>query len=375
MIQRIIRILLAVMIVATMTGHSSVYAQVDDQRFFSGNGIDFFSNEADACGGNLSDVASNDRPSIAYNFFLGKSLTNSQAVALLGNLQQESGMNPRALNSESGAYGIAQWVDDRKDALYQKSHYVSGVDDITEEFRVQLNYLWEELEGTESASLDALKSASTNNVSALAVIFGESFFGASGGEGDRRGQLATSFAERFDGKSVSSSPAGCGVIGPDGFVYFSQKDPAWKDKAYGSSTIERSGCGPTSVAMIISTLLKQRILPDEVAAAGEANGSFIEGVGTAHSPLMQAVQQKWGVQFEFLGGRMAEIDTALESGKIVYIGGSGTAPYTDGGHIVVVRGKTSDGKYIVADPWRGASDEYTTGQIMAGKGTTIALSK
>lgn len=43
--------------------------------------------------------------------------TNVQIAAVLGNLEQESGLSPMAVNPKSGAYGLMQWLGPRKRAL------------------------------------------------------------------------------------------------------------------------------------------------------------------------------------------------------------------------------------------------------------------
>ncbi|WBF81241.1 hypothetical protein FMLHJGGC_00190 [Staphylococcus phage BSwM-KMM1] len=35
----------------------------------------------------------------------------------MGNLKQESNLDPKAVNQSSGAFGIAQWMGDRKAGL------------------------------------------------------------------------------------------------------------------------------------------------------------------------------------------------------------------------------------------------------------------
>ena len=58
-----------------------------------------------------------------------------------------------------------------------------------------------------------------------------------------------------DGASVE------GVSFTDGQTvvnYYSQLDSRWKDIAYGDGTIGRSGCGPTSLAMVVSSLTDSR---------------------------------------------------------------------------------------------------------------------
>lgn len=49
----------------------------------------------------------------AINFFTGKGWTSQQAAGIVGNLQQESGMNPNAVNP-TGHRGLAQWDSNRR---------------------------------------------------------------------------------------------------------------------------------------------------------------------------------------------------------------------------------------------------------------------
>lgn len=55
-------------------------------------------------------------------------------------------------------------------------------------------------------------------------------------------------------------------------VYYSQIDSRWSDKAYSGSTIGIAGCGPTSVAIAVSTLTGRTITPDQVAEWSESTG-------------------------------------------------------------------------------------------------------
>src|SRR5437868_4270446 len=49
----------------------------------------------------------NDRP--AYEFFVCQGLTNFQSAGIVGNLDQESGANPAAVQPGGPGRGIAQW--------------------------------------------------------------------------------------------------------------------------------------------------------------------------------------------------------------------------------------------------------------------------
>jgi hypothetical protein len=57
---------------------------------------------------------------IAMNFFKSKGLNDYQAAGIVGNLMAESNLNYTAVNPSSKAYGIAQWLGDRKKKLFAR---------------------------------------------------------------------------------------------------------------------------------------------------------------------------------------------------------------------------------------------------------------
>jgi len=105
-----------------------------------------------------------------YRFFISKGFTDYQAAAWVGNLQQESGLNPRIINS-IGAYGIAQWLDytnpkdGRKDLRKSRLLAKPGYDTL----QVQLNYIWEELNASERAAYRTIKATTTIELATLAI--------------------------------------------------------------------------------------------------------------------------------------------------------------------------------------------------------------
>ena len=92
------------------------------------------------------------------NFFVSKGLTRAQAAGIAGNLLFESGFNPNAVGDGGTSFGIAQWHSGRGDAMkaYCTSHGYS-----TTSFKGQLEYLWSELNGSESGALGRLRSTSS----------------------------------------------------------------------------------------------------------------------------------------------------------------------------------------------------------------------
>lgn len=97
-----------------------------------------------------------NRQAQAMSFFQSKGLTKEQAAGLVGNFIRESGENlgTTEVNKTSGAYGIAQWLGDRKRALFKK--YGSNPS-----FQDQLNYVWDELNSTHKTGLAKIKNSKT----------------------------------------------------------------------------------------------------------------------------------------------------------------------------------------------------------------------
>lgn len=96
----------------------------------------------------------------------GHGLTPAQASGIVGNLMAETAggsfqLDPTALNS-IGAYGIVQWMHERKTALMQKPNYQT--------LETQANFMWEELTGKYSYVGNAVKSSSTIEQSTRIVL-------------------------------------------------------------------------------------------------------------------------------------------------------------------------------------------------------------
>ncbi len=132
--------------------------------------------------------------------------------------------------------------------------------------------------------------------------------------------------------------------------YYSQLDARWKNLPYGqTSTIGEAGCGPTSLAMAVSSLTSQVIDPVQMCQWSYSNGYLCEGSGSYHSLIPEGAKH-FGLNVE--GCTVDEpqrIVDALSSGKLVIvILGKGT--FTNSGHFLVMRGVTAEGKILVADP-------------------------
>lgn len=140
--------------------------------------------------------------------------------------------------------------------------------------------------------------------------------------------------------------------------FYMQVDERWADQYYGGTdTIAKYACGPTSMSIIISSLTDIRIDPVQMSAWAKNNGYWFEKSGSLHSLIPNAAEQ-FGLKSEGIENTSqaaVKVKKALKDGKLV-VALMGKGQFTQGGHFIVLRGLTEDGKVMVADP---ASEERT----------------
>ena len=116
---------------------------------------------------------------------------------------------------------------------------------------------------------------------------------------------------------------------------------------YGSGSIADCGCGPTAFAMIASYLTNSTITPaDAVAWCGNAYYSF--GYGTKWS-YFQAASDHFGCGTVTTTTDANTVLQALSQGCPV-ISSQMPGLFTSGGHFIVLRGVTANGRVLVNDP-------------------------
>lgn len=199
------------------------------------------------------------------------------------------------------------------------------------------------------------------------------------------GVLALSSSERFrSGNDIlfSNKDASDSISGD--FVYYSQLNPNWANKPYNYTEtdeanwilIGNAGCGPTSLAMIIATTINSSVTPVEVAELGYDNGSLVIGTGTDHSLLFKAAQKEWGVRYvDMSGDSMEQIMLFVESGGYIYMAGTGPEPFTEDGHVIVIKSADVTANTVtVADPYREDNTIYSVDEIDASRTLTYGVS-
>ncbi|KXL54566.1 hypothetical protein CLNEO_06770 [Anaerotignum neopropionicum] len=132
-------------------------------------------------------------------------------------------------------------------------------------------------------------------------------------------------------------------------VYFDQNDPRWKTTIYGGDNIIGVfGCGPTTLAMLVSTLTDQAVTPDITAKWAYENGHFCNNSGSYHSIIPKGADN-YGLTSKSLKSPSKEtILQELSNGNLVVVL-MNRGIFTSQGHFILLRGVTEDGKVLVAD--------------------------
>lgn len=164
------------------------------------------------------------------------------------------------------------------------------------------------------------------------------------------------------------NPTTGGVPSGD-FVYYCQGNPQW-DQSCG---IDQAGCGPASLAMIVSTLGAARLSPDRMDAIFRENGwrSCSTGSGSNIGGAIESMfltSQGLTASPDITGANfISEVKKATIEGGLI-IASSDLYPchcgHSDGStfpasHIIVIQKVNDDGTFAIRDP---SNCDFSTGQ-------------
>lgn len=118
----------------------------------------------------------------------------------------------------------------------------------------------------------------------------------------------------------------------------------------GWATISSHGCGPTSLAIVLSSFRQTPITPQTVTQQVCQSGGCYSS-GTSWDGL-KVVAQSYGYKTEQIwsSANYPKVISALSSKNSLVIALMGPGEFTRGGHYIVLTGTSSDGKVSVADP-------------------------
>lgn len=386
-------IALAVIVV----GYNSCLALESDQREIFNQSIPYFNiknNGGSGCtsSGSASIAAltsgAKDARDAIFKALTGTSFTNNnnkplnvvQAAAVLGNVQAESGFNPKADNKQ-GYRGIVQWSSGR----------YANISDPKDDLNNQIAHLIKELDTVYAAPLSKSgfwSASSPDNIEQATFAITRNYEVAIMNGGgpttwtsndsakrylqawERRRDFAKNILNDYNtgggtgsggGSAGSTSSSGCfGAMPATSFVEgnignYYQFDERWKDVPYGSSTIRKGGCGPTSMASILTAMLGQNISPIETATYAGQHGGWVKGSGSSWS-VPEILSQKWPIRVEPVAMSVDAINKALDNKAMIWLCGNGTVPFSDKGHCIGIAGRNASGQWVILDS-SGRSDK------------------
>lgn len=290
-----------------------------------------------------------------YLYLHSKGMGDVPIAAILGNMQQESRMNPSSVNG-IGAHGLCQWLAGRWSNLQK---YAESEGKAWDDISLQLDFLYTQDEYP-GASWRASFEADTDVDNATKTFMNK--YERPGNDGT----LATrqEYARDFLAKIRS------GLIGSSSIPYYCQWDSRWKDHAYGNgSTLGSGGCSPTSLAMVISAATGTSVTPDVVADWAGAK-YWVDGQGTSNGAMYEAAAKKWNLGTVRRTTSISEAVAALRAGHPV-ISGQEKGIFTSGnGHLIVLRGMSGD-DILVHDPGTPSNSNrtFTQAEIDASGGS------
>ena len=165
------------------------------------------------------------------------------------------------------------------------------------------------------------------------------------------------YVEIIDNGSSGLDEAEGDIIYNDGGIplpmYYQQDYPdvmlasAVPSKNWEAKYVAKSGCGFTSSSMIVSYLLDKKITPREFVDDWSRK-YYVRGKGMSHD-LPAAAAKHYGLGEVKKVYNINEAVEALRNGHPV-MSSQGPGLFTKQGHLIVLRGVTSDGKILVNDP-------------------------
>lgn len=134
-------------------------------------------------------------------------------------------------------------------------------------------------------------------------------------------------------------------------VYYNQTDEARSGQKYGSDPLSTHGCGPTAMAMAVSSLTEELVDPEDMAQLCVKQGYWSRGHGSCHA-IVPGVAESFGLNCKAADLTALEEDelySRLSTGEIA-VALMTKGHFTKGGHFILLRGVTLSGEILVADP-------------------------
>jgi flagellum-specific peptidoglycan hydrolase FlgJ len=358
---------------------------------FNGKAVDMYaantvdtSSSTSPSNGTVDISNSGSTKKAVWDFFTGMGYSKEATAGIMGNFQQESGIDPTKIqgNGKGPAAGIAQWENyNKKSARWaDMNKYAQSKGKDWTDLQSQLEFVHKELEGsapdTYTASLlkkrgGIEKLKSLTNVRDAVKMFEETFERAGKPMWENRYKYADNIYNEFANSnsagaggyatatSAETAPTDGSIPGSmNGWKYYKQGDPQWQKGANGR--VGKQGCGMASHAMMLTTMFGKEITPVTVGEWAIKNGHWPSGMSWS---MPAAIGKKFDLSMPFNvqksnGASKADLENVkaeIKAGRPVILSGRGKSkdlntPFTTGGHIVLAVGVDGQNRLIINDP-------------------------
>lgn len=135
-------------------------------------------------------------------------------------------------------------------------------------------------------------------------------------------------------------------------TYFSQGDPRWAHyQCAGQDPMEKYGCGPTVLAMLVSSFTEQELTPAMAAEWAADHGYYVAGEGSRHQLIPEGTAA-FGMSSRGIEEPTKEqVIDSLNSGKLL-VALVGPGHFTQKGHFLIITSVYDSSHVWVADPAR-----------------------
>ena len=154
--------------------------------------------------------------------------------------------------------------------------------------------------------------------------------------------------DKYNGKPLEEGISSSYFV--DGDVpLFLQWDRRWGYRDYGKEMIGLSGCGPTSLAMVIKHFDKTAdVNPYTIAKYSQEHG-YVSKDNFTSWKLFEEGLKKFGLESRDVVPVEAKMKRALDNGQIL-LASVKPGIFTQRGHIIVIKGYNSQGDFLINDP-------------------------
>ncbi|WP_314971400.1 C39 family peptidase [Peptostreptococcus stomatis] len=154
--------------------------------------------------------------------------------------------------------------------------------------------------------------------------------------------------EKYNKRKLSSDINSSYYV--DGNVpLFLQWDRRWGYRPYGKDIIGLTGCGPTSLTMVIRHFdSSSTVNPYDIAKYSQENG-YVSSDNSTSWKLFEAGLSKFGLESQDVIPVEAKMKKALDDKKILIVSVK-PGIFTERGHIIVIKGYNKNGDFLINDP-------------------------